>query len=56
MENYISVLVALFYQLELLTEEEAKKLDKKLRTSTFPSTFDEVKVLVERLLEESRTK
>lgn len=47
MENYISLLLATFTQLKLITEKEAEKLDKELRNSTIPGTYSEAKTFIE---------
>jgi hypothetical protein len=47
MENYLSVILAIFEHLKLLTEDEAKKLLEDLRESTLPGGYESASKLVE---------
>lgn len=47
MENYISLLIAILVELKQLDEVKAEKLDKELRNSTIPGTYNGARQAIE---------
>jgi len=55
MENYISLLVATLEHFKLITEKEAIKLDKELKTATLPGTYKEAKEVFSKIFEQAQS-
>lgn len=51
MNNFTSMVLAILQHLELLTEDEAKKLAKELHGSTLPDTYEGASSLLKSIYE-----
>lgn len=56
MENIISLTVAMLEKAELLTKEEAEKIDKELRSSVLPSSYTGARQLINELYDRLEVK